>query len=187
MRLYVLLALLSFTFMNAQDSTSVRKNEIRLDVLSLVASSKINISYERFLNDRFSTGVSANYGNSKKTNDNFDNGYRNTIPKYEIVPYLRYNLSKGISSFYFAEIFMSANGGDFKETIRLVDDNNNGYYVNQKSNYFDLAAGGGLGYKIYFKRKFAVEFLVGFGKNLINIDKSPDVISRVGLNFGYRF
>ena len=29
--------------------------------------------------------------------------------------------------------------------------------------------------------------LVGFGKNLINIDKSPDVMSRVGFNFGYKF
>ncbi|MET0758883.1 MAG: DUF3575 domain-containing protein [Flavobacterium sp.] len=181
------IALLSFQFMNAQDTTSIRKNEVRFDVLSLIASSKVNITYERFLNDRFSAGLSTSYANSKKINDDFDEGYRNTMPKYEITPFVRYNLSKGISSFYFAEVFMSANGGDFKESVRLVDQNNNGYYVNQKSTYFDLALGGGLGYKMYFKEKFAIEFLVGFGRNLINTDKSPDVLSRVGLNFGYRF
>ncbi|HLF52813.1 DUF3575 domain-containing protein [Flavobacterium sp.] len=187
MKKFFFIALLSFQFMNAQDSTSIRKNEVRFDVLSLIASSKFNISYERFLNDRFSAGLSTSYANSKKINDDFDEGYRNTMPKYEITPFVRYNLSKGISSFYFAEVFMSANGGDFKESVRLVDENNNGYYVNQKSDYFDLALGGGLGYKMYFKQKFAVEVLVGFGRNLINTDKSPDVLSRVGLNFGYRF
>jgi hypothetical protein len=187
MKKYLFIALLSFQFMNAQDSTSIRKNEVRFDVLSLVASSKVNISYERFLDKRFSVGISGAYANSKKINDKFDEGYRNTIPKYEINPFVRYKLSNGLSSFYFAEVFMSANGGDFKETVRLVDGNNYGYYVNQKSNYFDLALGGGLGYKMYFKQKFVVEFLVGFGSNLLNRDKSPDVVSRVGLNFGYRF
>ena len=34
---------------------------------------------------------------------------------------------------------------------------------------------------------FAVEFLVGFGVNTIDTEKSPDVFSRVGLSFGYRF
>lgn len=187
MKKFIFIALFSTLFMNAQDSTSIKKNEIRFDALSLITSTKFNVSYERFLNNRFSAGLSTSYANSKKINDDFDEGYRNTIPKYEITPFLRYNLSKGISSFYFAEVFMSANGGDFKETIRLVDENNNGYYVNQKSTYSDLALGGGLGYKMYFKKRFAVEFLVGFGRNLINTDKSPDVISRVGLNFGYRF
>ena len=75
---------------------------------------------------------------------------------------------------------------DYKETVRIVD-GANAYYENQKSTYFDLALGGGLGYKMYFKDKFAVEFLIGFGRNLIDTDKSPDVLSRVGLNFGYRF
>lgn len=193
MKKFLFILLLSSQFMNAQDSTSkqdstsFRKNEIRVDVLSLVASSKINLTYERFLNQRFSLGLSTSYADSKKINEDFDEGYRNTIPKYEITPFARYNLSKGLYSFYFAEVFVCVNGGDFKETVRLVDGNGNGYYVNQKSNYSDVAIGGSLGYKIYFQKKIAVELLVGFGKNLIDTDKSPDVISRVGLNVGYRF
>ena len=40
---------------------------------------------------------------------------------------------------------------------------------------------------MYFKEKFALEFLVGFGRNLTNTDKSPDYMQRVGLSFGYIF
>jgi hypothetical protein len=40
---------------------------------------------------------------------------------------------------------------------------------------------------MYFHESIALEFIVGFGSNLTNRDKSPDVISRVGLNLGYRF
>lgn len=193
MKKFLFILLLSSQFMNAQDSTSkqdstsFRKNEIRVDVLSLVASSKINLTYERFLNQRFSLGLSTSYADSKKINEDFDEGYRNTIPKYEITPFARYNLSKGLYSFYFAEVFVCANGGDFKEKVRLIDDTGFAYWVSQKSNYSDVAIGGSLGYKIYFQKKIAVELLVGFGKNLIDTDKSPDVISRVGLNVGYRF
>ncbi len=186
MKKYLLIFFLSTTFLHAQDLAVIKKSEVRIDVLALITYSKFNVSYERYLGKHFSLGLSTSYSNSNKTNEDFDAGYRNTIPKYEVNPFLRYNFSNNLSRFYFAEIFMSANGGDFKETVR-IDDGTYTYFENQKSTYFDFAMGGSLGYKMYFKKKFAVEFLVGFGKNLINTDKSPDVMSRVGLNFGYRF
>ncbi len=169
------------------DEAPIRNNELRVDVLSIVAFSKINLSYERFLNNDFSLGVTFGYANSQKVNDDFDSGYRSTLPKYEVLPFVRYNLSKGQSGFYFAEVFASANAGDFRETVRATDASGNGYYTIQKDDYFDIALGGGLGYKMYFNEKIAAEFLVGFGTNLIDKDKSPDVISRVGLSVGYRF
>ncbi len=195
MKKLILILLLCCQFMNAQlkvqDSVPAaklthRKNEVRVDVLSMVAFSKLNLTYERFLNRSFSIGLSGNYADSKKVNDDFDSGNRNTIPKYEITPFIRYNLSKGYSSFYFAEIFASANGGDFRETVRLTD-NNIGYYTIQKTKYSDVALGAGVGYKFYIKERIGIEFLVGFGSNLTNKKKSPDVLSRVGLSVGYRF
>lgn len=173
----------------AQDSPSGiagKKNEVRVDLLSLAVLSKYNLTYERYLGEDFSLGLSANYANSKKVNDEFDEGNRNTIPKYEVTPFVRYKLSKSFSRFYFAEVFVSANGGDYREIVRKTE-NNIGYYVIQKSDYFDVAVGAGAGYKMYFKEKFGVELLVGFGVNTIDTDKSPDVFSRVGLSFGYRF
>lgn len=198
MKKFLFLALLCGQFASAQDSVSSgladKKNEFRVDLLSLVALSKYNLSYERYLGKGdFSVGLSVNYANSKKINDDFDEGNRNTIPKYEIIPYVRYKLSKSEARYYFAEIFVAANGGDFREIVRHdkpqtpFTETTVGYYEIDKTDYFDIAVGGGAGYKLYFKEKFALELLVGFGVNTIDIDKSPDVFSRVGLSFGYRF
>jgi hypothetical protein len=187
-KLFMLLLLFSFAS-KAQENTVLtnKKNEFRVDILSAIADTKASLSYERFFDGSFSTGINVNFSNSNKLNDDFDNGYRNNVPKFEFNPYVRYALSKSKSKYYFAEIFGSYNGGDFKEIIRLTDENNNDYYTTQKSTYTDFGLGGSLGYKMYFHDSFALEFLAGFGSNLFNRDKSPDVISRVGLNLGYRF
>ncbi|HMI08305.1 MAG TPA: DUF3575 domain-containing protein [Flavobacterium sp.] len=191
MKKFLFALLLCSQFMNAQDTIpksalANRKNEFHVDLVSLIALSKLNLTYERFLNKDFSVGLSGSYANSKKVNDDFDEGNRNTMPKYEITPFVRYSLSKSLINYYFVEIFASANGGDYRETVRL-NDGFSDYYAIQKSDYFDVAAGAAIGYKMYIKEKFGIELLVGFGRNLIDTDKSPDVISRVGLSFGYRF
>lgn len=164
-----------------------KKNEFRVDVLSAIVYTKASLSYERFFGKDWSTGFNVNFSNSDKLNDDFDNGYRNNVPKFEINPYLRYALSKSKSRYYFAEVFGSYNGGDFKEIVLLTDENNIDYYTTKKSKYTDFGLGGSLGYKMYFSNSIALEFIVGFGSNLTNKKKSPDVISRVGLNLGYRF
>lgn len=175
----------------AQENTNTvllgKKNEFRVDVLSALVYTKASISYERFIGKDFSTGFNVNFSNSNKLNEDFDNGYRNNVPKFEFNPYIRYALSKSKSRYYFAEIFGSYNGGDYKEIIRVSGMAQPDYYTTRKSTYTDFGLGGSLGYKMYFKDRFALEFIVGFGSNLVNRDKSPDVISRVGLNLGYRF
>lgn len=171
---------------NSNSGIAFKKNEFRVDVLQAIAYGKIGLSYERFFEGSFSVGVNANFSNSHKIEADFNNGFRNNIPRYEFNPYLRYALSKSKSRFYFAEIFGSANGGDFKEIVR-ESTNGVGFYSIKQSKYTDFALGGSLGYKMYFKEAFAVEFLVGFGSNLTNKQKSPDVVSRVGFNLGYRF
>jgi hypothetical protein len=183
--LFLLLPLAS----QAQENTVLanKKNEFRVDVLSAIVYQKASLSYERFFGKDFSTGFNVNFSNSNKLNEDFDNGYRNNVPKFEFNPYLRYALSKSKSRYYFAEVFGSYNGGDYKEIILLTDDNNINYYTTKKSKYTDFGLGGSLGYKMYFKDSIALEFIVGFGSNLTNKKKSPDVISRVGLNLGYRF
>jgi len=192
MKKLALILFLSFQFTNAQEAgtksvLATKRNEFRVDLLSLAVSSKMNLTYERFLNSSFSLGLSGSYTNSTKVNEDFDQGNRNNSPKYEVTPFVRYNLSKGASSFYFAEIFVAANGGDFRETVLLTDENNNGYYTIQKTKYSDVAVGAGVGYKFYIKDRFGLELLVGFGSNLFNKEKSPDILSRVGLGFSYRF
>lgn len=189
-KLYCLLLLLPLVI-NAQETTNTaldsKKNEFRVDVLSALIYTKASLSYERFFGKDFSTGFNVNFSNSNKLNEDFDNGYRNNVPKFEFNPYIRYALSKSKSRYYFAEIFGSYNGGDFKEIVRVSGMAQPDYFTTRKSKYTDFGLGGSLGYKMYLKDSFALEFLVGFGSNLTNRDKSPDVISRVGLNLGYRF
>ena len=186
-KLPFLILLLPLFFHAQQGVLEGKKNEIRFDALSMVAYGKFGLSYEYFLGKDCSIGLTSNFMNSQKVSNDFDSGFRNNLPKYEINPYFRYALSKSKKRYYFAEVFSSFNGGDYKEIVRLVDTNNNGYYAIQKSKYTDIGLGGSLGYKMYFIDAISLEFLVGFGKNLINTTKSPDVITRVGLNIGYRF
>ncbi len=164
-----------------------RRNEVRTDLLSTVMSSQFNLTYERFLSNDWSVGLTGAIISNRYLDDDFDAGYRNSLPKYEINPFVRYKLSESIRRFYFAEVFASANGGDFKEIVRQTDEAGNGYYVTEKSQYSDIGIGAGLGYKMYLQEKFAIELLVAFGTNLFDRDRSPDTISRVGLSVGYRF
>lgn len=169
-----------------ENAIASKKNELRFDLLSLVLDNKYSLSYERFIGKDFSIGINGNVSNSKKINEDFDEGYRNNVPKFEINPYVRYNLSKSKSRYYFIELFTSYNSGDYKEIIRL-EENNVGYYTTQKKKYTDYGIGGSVGYKMYFGESWGLEMLVGYGKNLSNTKISPDNISRVGINLGYRF
>lgn len=190
MKKWLFLALIAFQFSSGQETTTAfiaKKNEIKFDVLSGVAFSKYHIGYERFLNKRFSIGISGGIESSNEAKEDFDKGYDRSLPKYEINPFVRYSLSKSEKSYYFAEVFVSGNGGKYRELKRFVDDAGNGYYDTFEDNYTDVALGGALGYKLYIKEKFGLELFLGMGKNLFNNDKSPEVIPHVGLNFGYRF
>jgi len=188
MKKILLFCLLSSAGMFAQENVTLvtgKTSEVRLDLLSPIAFGKANVSYEYFTGSDFSYGITLSFAFGKKTDEDFENGYRKNLPQYEVIPYVRYKLSKSELSYYFAEVFASANSGKVREIVR-IDQGGTAAYVIDESTYSDLALGGGLGYKFYM-RQWAVEFAVGAGYNLLNTDQSPDVITRVGLNLGYRF
>ncbi len=193
MKKLALLFLMAFQFGQAQDSLHVgdrlktHLNEVRFNIVPVITSSRVNLAYERFLNRRFSMGLYGSYADSKNANNDFDLGFTQNRPVYEVIPYFRVNLSKSIVRYYFIEVFGNVNGGDYRETVKVLDPAFNAYYEIQKSTYVDLALGASLGYKMYFNQKVAVQALVGAGFNTLNTDKSADIISRVGLSVGYRF
>ncbi|RZJ67307.1 MAG: DUF3575 domain-containing protein [Flavobacterium sp.] len=195
MKKLLITCLLSTAFGFAQDKEPetkpenpmlAKKNEVRVDLLSPFAFGKGVVSYERFLGEDWSVGLSGSFAFGKKLEEDFDEGYSSTLSDVEIIPYVRYRLSKSPANFYFIEAFASANSGKFREILR-EDNGTSGYYSIAEDDYFDVALGGSVGYKMYFKERVALEFLVGAGYNLFNTDKSPDVITRVGINLGYRF
>ena len=193
MKKFLLSCLLCSGIAFAQDSgkdgqrpVADKKNEVRVDALSLIAFGKANISYERFGAGKWSYGLTGSFAFGDTFEEDFDEGYRSTLPKYEVVPYIRYKMSNSDAHYYFIEGFISANGGDFRKIVRL-DDGINGFYKISKEEYFSVAPGASIGYKVYFAQSVALEFLVGAGFNVLDSEKSPDVISRIGLNLGYRF
>lgn len=185
-----LAALLFFQLTSAQDSTpkplELKKNEIKFDVISLIAMGKFHVSYERFLNDDFSVGISGVLAKSNKKEEDFEKGYDKTLPQYEVNPFVRYSLSKSKKSFYFIEAFVSVNGGKYRELERFVE-NGYGYWEATENNYTAFALGGALGYKLYIKEKIGIELFVGAGRNITNMEVSPEYVQRVGANIGYRF
>ena len=162
-----------------------KKNEVKVDVLNLVAFGKLGVTYERFLNKDFSVGITGIMFNKKSKTDDFLTDDTRTLIDYQVIPYVRYAMSKSATNLYYLEGFVNFNGGEFKELTTL----NNGtadYVVVTKSDYTDVAIGGSVGYKLYFNESFLLDLTVGIGKNLFNED-SPSTVARLGINLGYRF
>ena len=138
-----------------------------------------------FLNNDFSIGITGLAFNKSSKTDNFLTDDTRTMIEYQVIPYVRYAMSKSATNLYYLEAFTNFNGGQYKELTTL----NNGtadYIVVTKSDYNDVALGASMGYKLYFKEGFVADFTVGIGKNLFNTE-SPSTIARLGINLGYRF
>lgn len=162
-----------------------KKNEVKIDVLNLVAFGKLAISYEQFLNKDFSIGITGVIFNKKSKTDDFITDDTRTLIDYQVIPYVRYALSKSATNLYYLEGFLNINGGEYKELTTL----NNGaadYVLITKKDYSDVALGGSVGYKLYFKESFVLDLTVGIGKNLFQ-ENSPSTVARLGINLGYRF
>ncbi|UPQ79086.1 DUF3575 domain-containing protein [Flavobacterium azooxidireducens] len=185
--IFIFLIFTQISFAQENNSSDLGKNEIKFDVVSLVALGKIHVSYERFISNDFSVGLSGNFNQSKSREDDFENGKNRTLEEYQIIPFVRYSLSKSQIRYYFVEVFVSANQGKYRELERLLDQNNNAYYQAVQKEYSDFAVGAAVGHKFYIKEKFGIDIFVGMGKNLFSSGESPDIISRVGVNLGYRF
>ena len=183
--IFLFLTQLSFALNN--NAFDLGKNEIKFDVVSLVALGKIHVSYERFLKSDFSIGISGILNESNSLENDYVNGKSRTLEDYQIIPFVRYSLSKSQVRYYFIEVFVSANSGTYHELERLIDENNNGYYLSVDKKYSDFAIGGAVGHKFYIKEKIGVDIFVGMGKNLFSNGESPEIVSRVGINLGYRF
>lgn len=189
-----ILFITSLAFSQQNDSirntTLNKKNEIRIDILKLLENSRLHLSYERFLNKKKSVGLSVLLLNGKAAefspfycNDCDNNTKTNS---YQIIPYVRYSFSKNVKRFWYGEIFSSLNSGSYKSTDRLFD-GTYGYYDKVEKKYTNVALGSSIGYKFYIKKRFVVDLHFGLAPNLLSNTNSPEVITRIGGNIGYRF
>ena len=178
----------SFAFSQENDSTQNillnKKNEVRFNVTKVLISNRLEVSYERFLNKKFSVGLSLLFleGNIDDFSPiYYDDSTRNN---YQIIPYVRYSFSKNTRRHWYAEIFSSINSGEYKTIDRLFD-GTYGYYGIVEKKYTNVALGSAIGYKFYIKKRFVVDLHFGLAPNLLN--QTNEVITRIGGNIGYRF
>lgn len=147
------------------------QQEIKLDIADALIIRSLEFSYEKYLTEESSIGVSALFNLTKQ-----GVGFRyneNTM----ITPYYRHYFTTNAQWNFFGEGFLGINSGK-KETIK-----NSGDY---DIKYTDGALGVAIGMKCIAKGGLVIDVYGGLGRNLFGSD-SPVIVPRIGLNVGWRF
>jgi len=153
-----------------------QKQEVKADLLDILALRSLDVSYERILNDEASYGLSVFVNFEPESSDFRYN------EDFQIVPYFRQNFSKVGSFDFFGEVFGSLNFGDTDEKK-----NDLGVVIEKSENYTDFALGLGAGLKHVSTNGYIFEIHGGIGRNLFDTDKSSSVVPRFGINVGKQF
>ena len=145
------------------------QQEVSIDLGDALVMKTLEVSYEYYINDQSSIGISGLYNFNKRSSDLRYN--EDTM----FTPYFRHYFTGNSTWNYFGEIFMGINSGENEVE---------GSLVNEK--YIDGALGVSVGSKYISNGGFVVTVLGGLGRNMFT-ENSPVIVPRVGLNVGYRF
>ncbi|KGL61978.1 hypothetical protein [Polaribacter sp. Hel1_85] len=152
-------------------SLGYSQQELKLDIGDALVIKALEFSYENYLTENTSFGVSALFNLNKQ-----DVSFRykeNTM----ITPYYRQYFSTNEQWNFFGEGFLGINTGK-KESI---EDSGN-YDVK----YTDGALGIAVGTKYISSSGLIIDLYGGIGRNLFG-SNSPTLVPRLGLNIGWRF
>ena len=147
------------------------QQEIKLDVADALVIKSIEFSYENYISEESSLGISALF-NLAKQETNFR--YNENII---LAPYYRHYFSTNEQWNFFGEGFLGINSGK-KERIK----NSNIY----DEKYTDAALGVAVGTKYIATGGLVLDAYIGVGRNLFG-SNSPLLVPRAGLNIGWRF
>ena len=147
------------------------QQEIKLDIGDAIVIRGLEFSYERYLTDDSSFGVSALF-NLEKEGVTFR--YNENMV---ITPYYRHYFTTNEQLNFFGEGFFGINSGK-KEAIKDSGD----YDVK----FTDGALGVAVGAKYIASGGLVIDFYGGVGRNLFG-SNSPVLVPRFGLNIGWRF
>lgn len=161
--------LLALTF--AITSLTYAQQEIKLDVGDALVIRSLEFSYENYLSEDSSFGVSALFNLAKQ---NISFRYNENLM---ITPYYRHYFTTDDTWNFFGEGFIGVNSGK-KESV-----NDSGIY---DIKYTDAALGLAVGTKYIASGGLVIDLYGGLGRNLFGSD-SPVLVPRLGLNIGWRF
>lgn len=161
--------LLALTF--AITSLTYAQQEIKLDVGDALVIRSLEFSYENYLSEDSSFGVSALFNLAKQ---NISFRYNENLM---ITPYYRHYFTTDDTWNFFGEGFIGVNSGK-KESVK-----DSGIY---DIKYTDAALGLAVGTKYVASGGLVIDLYGGLGRNLFGSD-SPVLVPRLGLNIGWRF
>jgi hypothetical protein len=146
------------------------QQEIKLDIGDALVIRSLEFSYERYLSDESSFGISALFNLTK---EDVSFRYNENIM---ITPYYRHYFTTDNQWNFFGEGFIGINSGK-KEAIK-----DSGNY---DTKYTDGALGIAVGTKYIASGGLVIDLYGGVGRNLFG-SNSPVLVPRVGLNIGWR-
>ena len=152
-------------------SFTFSQSEIKLDIADALVIRSLEFSYESYLSEESSFGISALFNLAKQ---DVDFRYNENVV---ITPFVRHYFSTESLWNFFGELFLAYNTGDQDSVV-------NGFPVSD--NYSDGALGLAVGYKYISPGGFTVDIHGGAGRNLFS-KESPRVVPRIGVNIGYQF
>jgi len=164
-KFFIVIAILTASFTQAQQ-------EIKLDFFDALVLKTIEVSYEKYIDETSSFGVSGFINFEKNTADFKYN------EKRAITPFFRHYFTSENNWNFFGEGFFAFNFGE-KEMKVLGG-------PSTYEDYTDGALGVAVGMKYVSEGGFTVDIYGGAGRNLFS-SNSPIVVPRVGVNVGWRF
>jgi len=165
MKKALLVIVLSFIGINL----TAQQHEVKLDVFDMVAFRSLDVTYQYILNEESAVGLS--FFTPLTANKNIFN-YNEDL---SITPFYRQYFPIGPVENVFAEAFFAINSG--------TGDNDDDVSVK----YTDGAFGFAVGKSFISPRGFVAEALIGAGRNLFDSPGAPNLVPRIGVNFGFRF
>ena len=158
--------------------TSLKQNELKINMSNLIGFKWLDFGYERILNEESSIGVGTLIS-LDPTIDGIDE-YRT----FSITPYYRHFFSNKYARGFFVEAFVMLHSG--KEEYYGYADFPPYDTIITEEKYTDLAAGISVGGKFVTKRGFIAEIYAGIGRDLLG-NSDLEIVGRGGVSIGYRF
>lgn len=148
------------------------QQEVKLDIADALVLKTIEVSYEYYLDEQSSIGVSALFSFEKQSADFRYNEDR------MITPFYRHYFTSDRSWNFFGEGFLGISSGvKTVETFGGAD---------TYANYSDGAFGVAAGLKYISTNGLTIDAYAGVGRNLFS-ENSPIIVPRFGVNIGKRF
>ena len=190
---FLLLSILLCWNTNAQNKAAkdslLNKHEVRLDIFQLIVLPGFDVSYERFIDDLSSWGVSAfiNFDNE------FSEAYR--FEHFEISPYYRlyFRRKNANNSGFFVQPLLSLTSGEYDyypENFNFNLPNNNDQ--DGVKDFFGLAGGAVIGRKWVNQKRYTFEIHAGVGRYFVfektnNAYRDGTAYPRINFAIGRRF